>query len=125
MRSIIEYAKGSALQAQDVRFIASVLRDAEKLYWSEGQLEQRKRAVQSIMTGRISGTWEEESGLYGLKSADDYEDELFKKHGWNKVDSGFKLWGARSAAGRSKASGSDDFLLSKGWNNVDSGFRLI
>ncbi len=122
---MIEYGQNDSLLAADVRFVAGVLRDAEKLEWGEGQLERRKRAVQTIMTGRIAGTWEEESELYGLRSADDYEDQLFKKHGWNKVDSGFRLWGADLMQGSRRKSQQDDFLQSKGWNNVDSGFRII
>ena len=94
----------------DVRFLASVLRDAEALTWAEGQLERRKRAVQTIMTGRK----EEEFTV---------EDELFQKKGWNRVDSGFSLWGRTSAEPKPKSG--DDFLQSKGWNDVDSGFRII
>ena len=91
---MIVSGQNDSLLAADVRFVAGVLRDAEKLEWGGGQLERRKRAVQTIMTGRMAGTWKEESDLYGLTSVDDYEDRLFKKHGWNKVDSGFRLWGA-------------------------------
>jgi hypothetical protein len=122
---MIENGSNGSLRASDVRFVAGVLRDAEKLEWGEGQLERRKRAVQTIMTGRFALAWEEESGLYGLTSVDEYEDELFKKHGWNRVDSGFSLWGASLGRGNQKENDSDDFLQSKGWNNVDSGFRII
>ncbi len=125
LKSMIEHGTNGALMASDVRFIAGVLRDAEKLDWASGQLERRKRAVKTIMTGRIAGTWEEESELYGLKRVDDYEDNLFKKHGWNKVDSGFNLWGSKATSDRRRQDASDDFLQSKGWNNVDSGFRII
>jgi len=127
---MIEHGKnGGVLRASDVRFVAGVLRDAEKLEWVSGQLERRKRAVKTIMTGRIAGTWEEESDLYGLRGVDDdndEEDDLFKKYGWNKVDSGFSLWGSKSKVTtppRRKGINSrrsDDFLQSKGWNNVDS-----
>lgn len=113
------------MQASDVRFIAGVLRDAEKLEWGEGQLESRKRAVQTIMTSRFAVTWAEESDLYGLTSVDDYDDELFKKHGWNRVDSGFRLWGANLKRDNRRQRDSDTFFQSKGWNNVDSGFRII
>ncbi len=116
--------KSGGLHATDVRFIAGVLRDAEKLEWGEGQLERRKRAVQTVMTGRIAEAWEEEAGLFGLLEADDSEDDLFKRHGWNKVDSGFRLWGADTVEVDSRRQ-NDAFLQSKGWTNVDSGFRFI
>ena len=122
---MIEHGKNDVLRASDVRFVAGVLRDAEKMEWPSGQLERRKRAVKTIMTGRIAGTWEEESELYGLTGLLDDEDNLFKKYGWNKVDSGFKLWGSKSKSDRSRQDDSDDFLQSKGWNNVNSGFRII
>lgn len=122
---MVEYGKNGNLLASDVRFVASVLRDAERLDWCEGQLERRKRAVQTIMTGRIAGTWEEESELYGLSGVDDYEDKLFKKYGWNKVDSGFRLWGETLRRDARKTRQSDRFLQSKGWNDVDSGFRIL
>lgn len=122
---MIENGRNGSLRASDVRFVAGVLRDAEKLEWGEGQLESRKRAVQTIMTGRYADTWEEESDLYGLTSVDEYEDGLFKKHGWNRVDSGFRLWGANLRRENRKLRDNDDFLQSKGWNNVDSGFRII
>lgn len=122
---MIEYGKGGFLIASDVRFLAGVLRDAEKLEWAPGQLDSRKRAVRTIMTGRIAGTWEEESGLYGLSDTYEDEGELFKKHGWNKVDSGFSLWGSKAKSTFGRQQDKDDFLQSKGWNNVDSGFRII
>ena len=125
LKTMIESGRNGSLLASDVRFVAGVLRDAEKLEWGEGQLERRKRAVQTVMTGRIAGTWEEESDLYGLTSADDYEDGLFKKHGWNKVDSGFRLWGATLRRDSRRTRQSDGFLQSQGWNYVDSGFRII
>lgn len=107
---MIENCKSSGLFATDVRFTASVLRDAENLEWREGQLERRKMAVQKVMTGRNSETWREEAGLFGLLEADDSENELFKRHGWNKVDSGFQLWGAGISK---KAPVGDEFLQSK------------
>ena len=132
---MIENGKHGGMTAGDVRFIASVLRDAEKLDWREGQLESRKGAIQMVMTGRIADTWEEEANLFGLlsSSSDDSnsnsEDEMFKRHGWNKVDSGFQLWGAKLTAEQSnqnrRGSRRDEFLESKGWNDVDSGFRII
>jgi hypothetical protein len=123
---MIENSKNGGLHAKEVRFVAGALRDAEKLDWGEGQLERRKLAIQTVMTGRIADAWEEEAGLYGLLEVeDDSEDELFKRHGWNKVDSGFRLWGAESVDIEAREERRDNFLESKGWNNVDSGFRII
>ena len=57
------------------------------------------------------------------------EDALFKRKGWNEVDSGFRLWGGgrmdMKLPEKSTGKGVDKFLESKGWNNVDSGFRII
>lgn len=58
------------------------------------------------------------------------EDALFKRKGWNSVDSGFRLWGGgrmdiRLEGQEQGTTAVDDFLESKGWNNVDSGFRII
>lgn len=122
LRTMVENSKIRNLQALEVRFIAGVLRDAEKLYWPQGQLEKRKLSINMVMTGRIAEAWEEESNLYGLTESDDEKDNtLFKEHGWNKVDSGFQLWGA----GKTGETPTDIFLQSKGWNSVDSGFRII
>ena len=127
MRTLVENSKVRNLHAAEIRFIAGVLRDAEKLYWPEGQLEKRKLSINMVMTGRIAKTWEEEASLYGLTESTEEEEEednsLFKEHGWNKVDSGFKLWGARKIS--DSESPNDIFLQSKGWNSVDSGFRII
>jgi hypothetical protein len=125
LKAMIEKSRVSILHALEVRFIAGVLRDAEKLDWGEGQLEKRKLSIRMVMTGITADAWEEEFGLYGFTgSAGKSEGELFKKHGWNKVDSGFKLWGAGMVSGDSESS-SDVFLRSKGWNTVESGFRII
>jgi hypothetical protein len=125
LKAMIENGNSVELLPADVRFIAGVLRDAEKLEWGESQLERRKRAIQTVMTGRIADTWEEEASLYGLVDVDDYEDDLFKRHGWNKVDSGFNLWGGGNAGVKSRKRERDELFQSKGWNNVDSGFRII
>ena len=122
---MIENSRKGILNSADVRFIAGVLRDAERLDWADGQFESRKQAIQRVMTGRIARTWEEEASLFGLSDERDSEDELFKRHGWNKVDSGFNLWGAESTDLESRKRKRDNFLESKGWNDVDSGFRII
>ena len=123
LKGMIENGGVGGLTAGDVRFVAGVLRDAEKLDWREGQLESRKSAIQTVMTGRIADTWEEEASLFGLLD-DSESDTVFKRHGWNKVDSGFQLWGAKLAESNQQRP-KDAFLASKGWNDVDSGFRII
>ena len=113
---------------QDIQFARAVIRDAEKLDWEPGQFEKRKQGVSAVLIGRVSEVWKKKESWYGM--ADDVEDELFKKKGWNKVDSGFRLWGGGlDVAGRRNEPDServvDEFLASKGWNDVDSSFRII
>jgi hypothetical protein len=118
------------LNKQDIQFARAVIRDAEKLDWEPGQFEKRKQGVGAVMIGRVSEVWKENERWYGMASADEQEmeDELFKKKGWNKVDSGFRLWGGGIDTGRVEPESErvvDEFLASKGWNDVDSSFRLI
>ncbi|KAL7574829.1 hypothetical protein ACA910_010669 [Epithemia clementina (nom. ined.)] len=54
----------------------------------------------------------------------DDDNELFRKKGWNQVDSTFRLLGPKQAF-VSNSDDADDFLKSKGWNSVDSGFRIL
>jgi hypothetical protein len=117
------------LKKKDIQFTLGVLKDAEGLEWAPGELEQRKQNVRAIMIGRISEVWKENEEYYGLDL--EPENDLFRKKGWNKVDSGFRLWGGGNPLFRSEQKQSeaeisvDDFLASKGWNDVDSGFRII
>lgn len=122
------------LQKKDVQFTLTVLADAEGLKWLPGQFQRRKQAVRVVMTGRMSEIWKDNERMHGIES--DVVDELFKKKGWNKVDSGFRLWGggkddlslfARDDQPLSKKGGAasvDEFLAAKGWNDVDSSFRI-
>ncbi|KAL3942466.1 MAG: hypothetical protein SGBAC_003350 [Bacillariaceae sp.] len=120
LRTLVEISRTRSIHPHEVRFIAGVLRDAEKMEWGEGQLEKRKMSINVVMSGRMADTWKEEASLFGLNDVvDTDDDDMFKEHGWNQVDSGFKLWGKR------QASVDDVFLRSKGWNSVDSGFRII
>jgi hypothetical protein len=128
IRGMIENSRTCGIQAADVRFLAGSLRDAEELSWGNGQLEQRKRVVELAMSKQVAKAWEEESNLYGLRNNDmrksRLRSEIFQRHGWNQIDSGFRLWGAgRKNLDHTKVP--DDFLKSKGWNDMDSGFRLI
>ena len=124
VKGMIETSRACGVQASDARFVAGVLRDAEKLDWDEGQLNRRKRAIASAMKKHVANAWEEEAELYGLYKRDGStrnDDNMFERHGWNEVDSGFKLWGA----GKESDKNADDFLQSKGWNDMDSGFRVF
>jgi pentatricopeptide repeat protein len=119
------------LQKKDIQFILQLLSDAEGLKWLPGQFQRRKQAVRAVMIGR-SEVWKENEGIYGM--GPEVEDELFKKKGWNKVDSGFRLWGGgkddpsiRDVPPTNKGdapSSVDEFLAAKGWNDVDSSFRI-
>lgn len=122
------------LQTSDIQFVVQVLKDASTLEWKSGDLEQRKQTVRAIMVGRMSEVWKVKEDYYGMNvdnGIEEEEDELFRRKGWNKVDSGFRLWGGgdslRMGQGqkRPKSEQIDDFLASKGWNDVDSGFRLF
>lgn len=124
---MVDTSRTCGVQASDARFVAGVLRDAEKLDWEEGQLDRRKMIVESAMNSHIANAWEEEAELYGLWKKDgsrrnSNDTSMFERHGWNKVDSGFRLWGS----GKKETERiTDDFLESKGWNDMDSGFRLF
>jgi len=126
VKGMVETSRACGVQAADARFVAGVLRDAEKLDWEEGQLNLRKKFIASAMKKHVANAWEEEAELYGLwkkeNSKSSSDDNMFERHGWNEVDSGFKLWGAGK---KQKDQASDDFLQSKGWNDINSGFRLF
>ena len=117
----------------DIKFTLTVLKDGASLEWEKGQYEKRKKAVRGILVGCSSEIWKNDEYAFGLVS-DIPDDPLFRKKGWNKMDSGFRLWGGGDDDGdiqlqaekRSGDSSSvDAFLASKGWNDIDSGFRLI
>jgi len=126
VKGMVETSRACGVQAADARFVAGVLRDAEKLDWDEGQLDRRKMVVSSAMNKHVANAWEEEAELYGLWKRDSSikksDESMFERHGWNEVDSGFRLWGAGKKESDHTA---DDFLQSKGWNDMDSGFRLF
>ena len=126
VKGMVETSRICGVQAADARFAAGVLRDAEKLDWEEGQLDSRKMAIAFAMNKHVANAWEEEAELYGLWKRDSAnrksDDDMFERHGWNEVDSGFRLWGA----GKKETDDvGDEFLQSKGWNNMDSGFRVF
>lgn len=116
------------LQKKDVQFTLGVLRDAEVLPWKQGELEHRKQAVRAIVSGKMREIWKENEEYYGINGDAEPEDELFRKKGWNKMDSGFRMWGSDGNSisdSEPESKEIDEFLSSKGWNNVDSGFRLF
>lgn len=123
------------LQKADIQFTLQVLKDAKTLDWKTGELEQRKEAVRAIMVGRMSEVWKLNEDYYGMKvdnvKEEEETDDLFRRKGWNKVDSGFRLWGGGDSIRldqdkpRPPSEPIDNFLASKGWNDVDSGFRLF
>jgi hypothetical protein len=116
----------------DIKFTLAVLKDGASLDWGKGQYEKRKKAVRGVLVGCSSEVWKDDEFAFGLVS-DVGDDPLFRKKGWNKMDSGFRLWGGGGDDGeiqqqgerRGRDSSTDAFLASKGWNDIDSGFRLI
>jgi hypothetical protein len=111
----------------DVKFTVAVLQDGARLKWENGQFEKRKKAVRGVLVGCTSEVWKNDEFAFGLVS-EEPEDTLFAKKGWNKIDSGFRLWGGGDNKEYQKegySSSVDSFLASKGWNDIDSGFRLL
>ena len=141
LKSFAKASRSTNLRNDQLRFIASVLRDADQLIWEEGQLERRKRTIRALYGDRLRNalTAQDREILFGPSSRSSYgvdteEDELFRRKGWNKVDSGFRLWGShgtpieqspRKALKPEPTEEVDQFLESKGWNDVDSGFRIF
>ena len=115
----------------DLSFMSEVLNDARNLSWPNGYLRSRERAVQIIFRGRLSEYWKRETKI---------KDPLFKKKNWNKIESGFRLWGGSSNANehrirtmkhgidkdniRKSGETEDPLFKKKNWNKIDSGFRL-
>lgn len=67
----ISRASSSSISKVDVHFLANVLRDAEKLPWEEGEFQLRERTVRIVAGERLREVW--------------------KKYGWNDVDSSFRI----------------------------------
>ena len=130
---------------EEIKFTLTVLRDGSQLQWEAGQFERRKRVVREILLGCTSEVWKTDDWALGLdgssssKQQQQQEDPLFTKKGWNKIDSGFRLWGggipklmmdgppqtSSTLSSTPSPSSVDTFLASKGWNDIDSGFRLV
>lgn len=105
----------------DIQFTLQVLRDGEQLPWEGNQYAKRKKAVRAVLMACSSEVWKVDE-----LTKNEPDDPLFLKKGWNKIDSGFRLWGSgvHDGEGENKA-GVDEFLAKKGWNDMDSGFRII
>lgn len=118
LRSVVRISRSRSLTREEVSFVALVLRDADHLIWEDGQLERRRRVIRGVLGERLRSAWAEQ--LESTSSSQSDKDELFRRKGWNEVDSGFRLWGTSK-----NRDSSDAFLRSKGWNDVDSGFRFL
>jgi pentatricopeptide repeat protein len=137
LKAMVRHTASHTLEKLDVQFIDCVIKDAEALDWSSGQLDRRKRVVRALLADRNRGlVWRKEDSYADSRRRlpSESDDELFVRKGWNKVDSGFRLWGGggggdSSPRKRSRASkanpGPCTFLESHGWNDVDSSFRLF
>jgi pentatricopeptide repeat protein len=106
-----------ALQPEDGKLI---LKDLQALGWKPALVEEKAKLLQSIIPA-LSEIWKSDedgdaSGAAGARSgaadqrsrrggsgrrtklasagagSNDVADELFEKHGWNKMDSGFSFW---------------------------------
>ena len=111
---MISLGNSVGLTDKDINFISEVLADGTKLEWPGEYLKRKEKAVKIISSGRMRDS--------SIESLD--EDPLFKRKNWNKVDSGFKLWGGIIPQETSKPV-IDEFLESKNWNDMDSSFRLF
>ena len=134
LKSMLQMARVSRLPKEDVVFVATVLRDAQRLEWSEGQLERRQRAVRAVLADRFQElrSSSDVSSLLRdiILQPNQDDDDLFRRKGWNTIDSSMRiLWGGQgNSFEEDKSKGGDNvdaFLKSKGWNNVDSGFRIF
>ena len=115
----------AGLSEIEIRFTLTVLQDGQFLDWKSRQYERRKRAVRAILAGCSREVWKNDEFAYGLMN-ENTEDPLFKKKGWNEIDSGFQLWGSGDDkfAEQAENASVDDFLSSHGWNDVNSSFRI-
>ena len=125
LKAFIRVARRKSLAKKDVLFVACVLQDAKRLPWREGQLESRRKAIRGILGDSLRDAFLNDKRMGIFFSPED--DELFRRKGWNKVDSGFRLWGQASLDDgvKNKRKQNDEFLESHGWNDVDSGFRIL
>ncbi len=119
LKSMIRIGTARQLTKQHVVLIAEVLQDAELLFWDEGQLNRRRRAIRAIMLESFGNVLRSNDPVFDLIPTSYSENDLFDRKGWNQVNSGFRMWGPTDS------NKEDNFLKSHGWNDVDSTFRLI
>lgn len=130
LRAMLRHGQVQKLSKKEAMFVATVLRDAEKLSWDVGQLERRKRVSFSVLSDVARDVWTKNEEMQEIVR-NSPSDDLFQRKGWNKVDSGFSLWGhgramkAFESPVPSTSKPVDSFLRAHGWNDVDSGFRII
>ena len=131
LKAMLRHAPSANLSRNEALFITKVLQDAELLTWDTDQLGRRKRAVQAVLADLLRDTWKKDKDVDQLFSST-IGDDLLQRKGWNKVDSGFSLWGrgrpspeSAGAFESSKDTPADTFLSKHGWNDVDSGFRIL
>ena len=120
LKSLVRVSRSRTLTKTEVLFVAEVMRDADLLEWEDGKLERRKKVIRGVLGDRLRSVLRRDDNLSRALAPED--DELFRRKGWNQVDSGFRLWGS---LGKDTDESSDQFLKSKGWNDVDSGFRIL
>lgn len=115
-------------ETEDIQFTLTALRDGDRLQWEGVHYEKTKKAVRNVLMACSSEVWKIDEAAYGLLEKEQ-QDPLFMKKGWNRIDSGFRLWGSGNVDdvnvnvdGKKSV---DEFLASKGWNDMDSGFRII
>ena len=125
LRRLLTFARSGRLSESEISLIVSVIRDAESLDWSEGFLERRKRAVRVVLSDCLKQMRYGDAYVSKVLSEIDNDDDLFRRKGWNQMDSTFRLLGANTGDMLSSTSNKDEFLKSKGWNSVDSGFRIL
>lgn len=121
LAAIIGHTEPDGLEDDNIRFILAVLRDGARLQWEPGQYEKRTRAVRVLVeVARNGGSW-------WSKGEEPPKDPLFRKKGWNQIDSGFRMWGrnAHEEWSASSTASADPLLVRKGWNDIDSGWRWI
>ena len=128
LKSMIRIGTARQLTKHHVVLIAEVLQDAELLFWDEGQLNRRRRAIRAIMLESFGNVLRSNDPVFDLIPTRYSEDDLFDRKGWNQVNSGFRMWGPTDSNKETDIKDSksnDNFLKSHGWNDVDSNFRFI
>jgi leucine-rich PPR motif-containing protein len=120
LKALVRIGRSRSLSKNEAYFITDVLKDAGKLEWEMSQLQQRRRAVRSVLGENHREVWRRDKEMQGMLQPED--DELFRRKGWNQVNSSFRVWGALADT---RQASDDEFLKSKRWNRMESGFRIL